>query len=62
MECTCKFVAVGEPMDNQGCLVHTKDKYGCDLCKCRNYRPVRERMEGTPIPWCSCGHPAGDHN
>lgn len=64
-ECTCKFVAPGEAMDNRGCEVHTKPRYACDRCACIDYRPPRAPSStkgGFHWPTCVCGHVAQEHN
>jgi hypothetical protein len=64
-KCICKFKAVGQPMNLNGCTVH-EDDYTCDLCPlhlCAIYRPSREFVVGKDSwPVCVCGHVAQDHN
>lgn len=70
VQCTCKFVASREPMNNVGCRVHTKEKYPCSICEhhiCDNYRPraaPHKRADEKGYVWalCVCGHIAQDHN
>ncbi len=68
-QCSCKFIAVGEPLDNRGCSYHTALQYKCDVCKalrmedkCMNYRPSRPKRASNHWPLCVCGHLAQDHN
>lgn len=62
--CSCKFVKVGEAMDQSNCQVHSKQaKYACCSCKCEDYRPSAVKIMGKgPWPKCVCGHLAQDHN
>lgn len=68
--CTCKFVAVGVPMDARGCTIHTRATYACDYgtcscygtCGCKDYRPSKDINVVGKWPVCVCGHLTQDHN
>jgi hypothetical protein len=69
MNCTCRFVAVGLPMQPEGCKVHDQPAYACDYegCNCKDYRPrkpMNPSVAGVARGWprCVCGHLAQDHN
>lgn len=59
--CFCKFVAVGEPVDRNGCEVHIHEKYKCGQCNCSNYRPNRVKTTQNDWPRCTCSHIAQEH-
>ena len=60
--CFCEFVAVGFPLRNTHCNVHSSSYYGCDECECTNYRPNTVKLRPTHWPRCVCGHIAQEHN
>lgn len=59
--CFCRFTAVGYPLNDTECDVHT-GPYSCDECPCINYRPNKVKRAPAHWPLCSCGHMAQEHN
>lgn len=62
--CLCRFVAVGERLDDSQCETHEHRKYACDVqgCTCSDYRPNKVKTSPGHWPRCVCTHIAQEHN
>lgn len=60
--CRCSFIAVGRPLDAEGCYMHKDGPYPCTRTGCADYRPNKPKLSATHWPRCVCGEIAQEHN